>query len=101
MPKALGIHWNVVKDTLHISTPVTVMTEKVTKRSVASDTAKIFDILGLRPCDHNSTGIASFTVEVSIEVGWPSARWHPYPVDQVNSFPLHHHSVLHPAENDV
>ncbi len=69
MPKALGIHWNVVKDTLHISTPVTVMTEKVTKRSVASDTAKIFDILGLRPCDHNSTGIASFTVEVSIEVG--------------------------------
>ena len=47
MPKAFGIHWNIAQDTLHISTPVTVTTEKVTKRSVESDTAKVFDVLGL------------------------------------------------------
>ena len=46
MPKSLGVHWNVTQDTLHISTPVTVTIEKVTKRSVASDTAKVFDVLG-------------------------------------------------------
>ncbi len=46
-PKALGIHWDVAKDSLHISTPVTITTEQVTKRTIAADTAKVFDVLGL------------------------------------------------------
>ncbi len=47
-PKALGVHWDVTSDTLHISIPSSVPTSKeVTKRVVASGTAGVFDILGL------------------------------------------------------
>ncbi len=46
-PKALGIHWDVAKDNLHVSTPVSISTKQVTKRTIASDTAKVFDVLGL------------------------------------------------------
>jgi len=46
-PKALKIHWDVAKDSLHISTPVTIFTEQVTKSIIASNTAKVFDILRL------------------------------------------------------
>ncbi len=48
-PKALGVHWNVHTDTLHVSTPAINIdgNTKVTKRIMASVTAGVFDILGL------------------------------------------------------
>ncbi len=46
-PKALGIHWDVTHDVLHVSTPVDIKTTATTKRVVASVTAQIFDVLGL------------------------------------------------------
>ncbi len=48
VPKTLGIHWKVDTDTLHVSTPVSTNSEGIiTKRVIASDTAKVFDVLGL------------------------------------------------------
>jgi len=47
-PKALGIHWDVEHDMLHVSTPTQIPTsEAVTKRIIASGTAGVFDVLGL------------------------------------------------------
>ncbi len=47
-PKALGIHWDVEKDTLHVSTPPTAPSDAaITKRVIASGTAGVFDVLGL------------------------------------------------------
>ena len=47
-PKALGVHWDVAKDTLHIATPINISIPKsITKRVIASGTASVFDILGL------------------------------------------------------
>ncbi len=46
-PKALGIHWDTQADTLHIAVPPQHDTSIVTKRSIASGTATVFDILGL------------------------------------------------------
>ncbi len=46
-PKALGVHW-VQTDSLHVSIPdVPPSTSSVTKRSIASATAGVFDVLGL------------------------------------------------------
>ncbi len=45
-PKALGIHWNVTMDQLHISIPTPSTNSKVTKRLIASESAKVFDVLG-------------------------------------------------------
>ncbi len=44
--KTLGIHWNVQKDCLYISTPSSDYTI-TTKRTIASDSARVYDILGL------------------------------------------------------
>ena len=46
-PKALRVHWDVANDSLHISTPSTTSTDKITKRTIASATAKVFYIRGL------------------------------------------------------
>ncbi len=48
-PKALGVHWDVSTDTLSISTPtITVNADStVTKRTILSGTAGVFDVLGL------------------------------------------------------
>ncbi len=47
-PKALGIHWVVEKDTLHVSIPDPAPNAPTTtKRSIASGAAGVFDILGL------------------------------------------------------
>ncbi len=47
-PKALGVHWDVGKDNLHISTPSSINKEKtVTKRVVASQSAQVYDVLGM------------------------------------------------------
>jgi len=47
-PKALGIHWDVQSDSLHVSIPdVPPPTSNITKRAIASATAGVFDILGL------------------------------------------------------
>ncbi len=47
-PKALGVHWDVQTDTLHVSTPVRLPhQEPITKRIIASGTASVFDVLGL------------------------------------------------------
>lgn len=44
--KALGIHWNAQADVLHISTPVDTSYKKLTKKVIASVTAKVYDVLG-------------------------------------------------------
>ncbi len=48
-PKALGIHWDVQTDSLHITVPSIDhhKESKVTKRLMASISAGVFDILGL------------------------------------------------------
>ncbi len=46
-PKALGIHWDTQADTLHVAVPPQPDTSHVTKRSIASGTAAVFDVLGL------------------------------------------------------
>ncbi len=47
-PKALGIHWDVDEDVLHIATPKEPDNPgKVTKRRITSSTAGVFDVLGL------------------------------------------------------
>ncbi len=45
-PKALGIHWNVTMDQLHISIPTPSTNSRVTKRLIASESATVFDVLG-------------------------------------------------------
>ncbi len=45
--KALGIHWNVTQDQFHVAVPRTPVDVAPTKRTIASTTAKIFDILDL------------------------------------------------------
>ena len=44
--KALGVHWHTIQDTLHVATPTLVKEDKPTKRQIASDVARTFDILG-------------------------------------------------------
>ena len=44
--KALGIHWDVDKDNFYISVPSVNDNLSVTKRVIASVSAKVFDILG-------------------------------------------------------
>ncbi len=46
-PKALGIHWDTQNDVLHIAVPDIINDKKITKRSIASISAGVFDILGL------------------------------------------------------
>ncbi len=45
--KALGIHWNSATDRLHVSTPTPDKPTVITKKTIASITAQVFDILGL------------------------------------------------------
>ena len=45
--KALGVHWHTVEDTLHVAMPSLQPDDLPTKRQVASDVARTFDILGL------------------------------------------------------
>ena len=43
-----GVHWSTEKDTLHVSTtPVISDRSIITNRTVASDLAQVFDVLGL------------------------------------------------------
>ncbi len=44
--KALGMHWDVKNDAFHISVP-SVDNQPITKRVVASVSAKVYDVLGL------------------------------------------------------
>ena len=46
-PKALGIHWDTQADSLHVAVPPQPDTSVITKRSIASGTAAVFDVLGL------------------------------------------------------
>ena len=49
--KALGVHWHTGQDTLHVATPVLKNDDVPTKRQVASDMARTFDLLGwYSPC---------------------------------------------------
>lgn len=45
--KALGIHWDVSTDSLSVATPTLKSSDPATKRQVASDVARTFDVLGL------------------------------------------------------
>jgi transposase InsO family protein len=42
----LGVNWNTVNDTFHISISGSPPSDTVTKRTLASDIAKVFDVLG-------------------------------------------------------
>ncbi len=44
--KALGIHWDTCRDSLHISTSSLKPSEELTKRNLTSDIARTFDVLG-------------------------------------------------------
>ena len=44
--KTLGIHWDARKDTFQVSTSKMELTRVVTKRTLASDVAQTFDVLG-------------------------------------------------------
>ena len=45
--KALWMHWDVRNDNFHISVPQIDVNMPVTRRIIASESAKVFDILGL------------------------------------------------------
>ncbi len=55
-PQALGIHWDVNSDTLHVAIPFPPDLTKVTKRIIASSTAAMFDVLGLSPQPSSKPG---------------------------------------------
>ena len=44
--KALGIHWDTATDNLHVATPAPSTVIHPTKRQVASEIARVFDLLG-------------------------------------------------------
>ncbi len=44
--KTLGIHWNTHTDCFHVATPTLTSDDHPTKRKIASDVAKTFDLLG-------------------------------------------------------
>ena len=44
--KALGIHWDTCRDTLHVSTSSLKQSDELTKRNLTSDIARTFDVLG-------------------------------------------------------
>ena len=46
-PKALGIHWITSTDKQYMSVPALKPREITTKRTIASDLGKVFDVLGL------------------------------------------------------
>ncbi len=49
--KALGLHWNTSTDSFHVATPTLVSSDKPSKRKIASDVARTFDLLGwFAPC---------------------------------------------------
>lgn len=44
--KTLGIHWDTNKDCFYVSTPPLNPEDRPTKRQIASDVAKLFDVMG-------------------------------------------------------
>jgi len=44
--KALGIHWNVSQDCFSIATPTITEHQTMTKRTIASNLGKVYDVLG-------------------------------------------------------
>jgi len=44
--KALGIHWDVTRDLLHVSAPELPQKTKVTKKLISSISAQVYDVLG-------------------------------------------------------
>jgi len=46
-PKALGMHWDVSGDNFHVSVPEILDQQVVTKRQIISQSAKVYDVLGL------------------------------------------------------
>ena len=48
-PKALGIHWNSLDDSLYVSVGDSIGEDCCTKRQLISDIARIFDVLGRFP----------------------------------------------------
>ena len=45
-PKALGVHWQTTSDIFYVATPPPLEAEHPTKRQIASQMAKVFDVLG-------------------------------------------------------
>ena len=44
--KTLGVHWDTVKDMFHVSTPISFSSGPSTKRTIASDATKVYDVMG-------------------------------------------------------
>ena len=44
--KTLGLHWDTKKDNFHVSTPRLTAEDHPTKRKIASDVARTFDLMG-------------------------------------------------------
>ncbi len=67
--KALGLHWNVQEDALSIAIPDIPATQKVTKRTIASNLGKVFDILGFYS-PFTVTGKILLRKLWSLQYGW-------------------------------
>ena len=40
------VHWDMVKDMFHVSTPISFSSGSPTKRTITSDAAKVYDVMG-------------------------------------------------------
>ena len=67
--KALGIHWNVNNDKLSVSTPDIPADQPTTKRTIASNLGKVFDVLGLFS-PYTITGKILLRKLWALQVGW-------------------------------
>ena len=59
----MGIHWSTERDSLHVTTPRLNSEDPPTKRQLASDVARTFDILGL-------FAPATLTVKILLQKLW-------------------------------
>lgn len=67
--KALGLHWNVSQDSLSVSTPEVPPDVFPSKRSIASNLGKVYDILGLYS-PYTITGKILLRKLWELKVGW-------------------------------
>ena len=67
--KALGLHWNVSEDSLSVSTPAVQSDVEFTKRSIASNLGKVYDLLGLYS-PYTVTGKILLRRLWELKVGW-------------------------------
>ncbi len=67
--KALGLHWNVAEDCLSVSTPTVQTDVEFTKRSIASNLGKVYDLLGFY-APYTVTGKILLRRLWELKIGW-------------------------------